>query len=264
MTGIGLKGFATESRDTRPTTVALPRATTPARRFRRWMTGPAGTPVISVIACGLMLTSLLTLATSETVQERWTLVTAQAFVTVDSADFDPEAFAQRNGAIAAADLESNLTIATGAAKGEIHANLTCLARNVYFEARNEELDGQIAVAHVVMNRVATKRFPDSACDVVHQGVVTRKNGCQFSWWCDGKEDEIANAKAWALAQDVAHDVYWGRLDDPTEGALWYHADYVKPVWRKALSKSAQIGRHLFYVKRAKSKFEQVAEAPDLI
>ena len=47
-----------------------------------------------------------------------------------------------------------------------------MAKNIYFEARNEATVGQLAVAQTVINRVNSSRFPNSICDVVYQGLHT--------------------------------------------------------------------------------------------
>ncbi len=124
--------------------------------------------------------------------------------------------------------------------------LFCLAQNIYFEARSEPTAGRRAVAHVVMNRVAHPRFPSTVCEVVRQGGESRRYKCQFSWWCDGLSDDVKNAKAWKDAERLASFVYWGLSQDMTGGALFYHADYVKPQWRNAFNKGPTIGRHIFY------------------
>ena len=129
--------------------------------------------------------------------------------------------------------------------------VTCLALNIYFEARNQSTIGQIAVAQVTMNRVVDERFPDTVCEVVKQG-ITYKNSdkpvphkCQFSWYCDGKSDEPKNDKAWHKALYVAGVVPTVTLDI-TEGATHYHATYVRPDWARTKTKTARIGRHIFY------------------
>ncbi len=124
--------------------------------------------------------------------------------------------------------------------------LFCLAQNIYFEARSEPTAGRRAVAHVVMNRVASSRFPSTVCEVVRQGGEDRLHRCQFSWWCDGQSDDITNAKSWQDAERLASFVYWGLSIDMTGGALFYHADYVAPRWRTAFNKGPTIGRHIFY------------------
>ncbi len=125
--------------------------------------------------------------------------------------------------------------------------ITCLAQNIYFEARSEPVAGMLAVGHVVLNRVASDRFPDSVCKVVRQGGEQRLHRCQFSWWCDGRSDEPLNQVAWDASRLMAWFIYNGQTTDPTGGALWYHADYVKPYWREAFVTGPQIGRHIFYL-----------------
>ena len=80
----------------------------------------------------------------------------------------------------------------------------CLALNIYFEARGEPEKGQHAVGHVVMNRVAHSRYPNSVCGVVHQGGEQRLHRCQFSWWCDGQSDKPVNQKAegWCASNPI--------------------------------------------------------------
>ncbi len=124
--------------------------------------------------------------------------------------------------------------------------IECLALNIYFEARGEPVVGQLAVSHVVMNRVASARFPSTVCDVIQQGGALRRYRCQFSWWCDGLSDKPRNRLLWEKSGELALRVYWGKTVDPTEGALWYHADYVKPAWRKEFERGPKIGRHIFY------------------
>ncbi len=129
---------------------------------------------------------------------------------------------------------------------EMTRELECLALNIYHEARGEDLRGKLAVGHVTINRMASGMFPGSICEVVKQGVPEERHRCQFSWWCDGESDEPTDARAWADSIKMARDVFWGRSDDPTSGALWYHADYVKPDWRTAFERGPKIGRHIFY------------------
>lgn len=118
----------------------------------------------------------------------------------------------------------------------------CLRKNVYFEARNQGLQAQRAVALVTMKRVASPFYPDSICEVVKkgqmwQGVMVR-NKCHFSWFCDGKSDQPNlkhpdEAQAWASATSVAMEALTGKIEDFLGvGATHYHANYVKPSWAK--------------------------------
>ncbi len=132
-------------------------------------------------------------------------------------------------------------------KIDIVGEIDCLALNIYFEARGEPKLGQIAVGHVVLNRVVVKRVPETVCGVIRQGGEKVLNRCQFSWWCDGRSDQPRDAEAWREIRSLARKVYWGTADDPTTGALWYHAASVSPYWGKKLTRGPTIGRHLFYV-----------------
>ncbi|MEQ8322917.1 MAG: cell wall hydrolase [Rhodospirillales bacterium] len=138
--------------------------------------------------------------------------------------------------------------------------LRCLALNIYWEARSEPIPGQLAVAAVTLNRVQSDRFPSNVCDVVRQGGENRHR-CQFSWWCDGKNDEPKNARAWRQAMVLARLVSAGVIKDPTHGSLWYHADYVTPYWAGAKEQVTRIGRHIFYI-LPESKTLQVSENVD--
>ena len=129
----------------------------------------------------------------------------------------------------------------------VEQELACLALNIYHEARGEPSEGKLAVGHVVMNRVADRRFPDSVCAVVKQGGWLRLFGCQFSWWCDGRSDDPSEMPAWQDSMQHARKVLWGATADPTDGALWYHADYVAPAWRKTKVTGPKIGKHIFYL-----------------
>ena len=124
--------------------------------------------------------------------------------------------------------------------------LTCIALNVYYEARSEPLEGQYAVAHVVLNRVASPRFPDDACTVVQQGLEKGLGRCQFSWYCDGKSDTPKEKDAWLYSQLVAHNVVRGYVKDNTDGSVYYHANYVRPFWSKHYDHTVTLGSHLFY------------------
>ena len=133
-------------------------------------------------------------------------------------------------------------------------NRRCLALNVYFEARNQPVRGQMAVAHVTLNRVYDKEFPKTICGVVKQGKYygnsPRRDKCQFSFWCDGRSDKPKNIPAWNNAKKIANHVLNNHSktnQDVTHGALYYHATYVKPDWSKFnLEHSITIGNHIFY------------------
>jgi N-acetylmuramoyl-L-alanine amidase len=131
------------------------------------------------------------------------------------------------------------------------ADLTCLALTVYHEARGEIEAGKIAVAHVVMNRARDERFPRAICEVVYQNAAAKSHACEFSWTCDAVSDQPMNTASWHDSVRIAQAVYWGQTTDPSNGAMWYHADYVIPAWAATLGAPQQLGRHLFY--RAKDE-----------
>ncbi len=146
-------------------------------------------------------------------------------------------------------------ISTAPASADIKnaEEVTCLALNIYFEARDQPFEGKIAVGHVVMNRVANPRFPKSVCEVIRQGGEDDLHRCQFSWWCDGHSDQPRNTRAWKESIHIAKKIFDGFSDDPTDGALWYHADYVHPYWRKTMKPTLRIGAHVFYLRGKSSE-----------
>jgi hypothetical protein len=131
--------------------------------------------------------------------------------------------------------------------GNPRDEISCLALNIYFEARGEPDVGKLAVGHVVMNRVLSGRFPSTVCEVVQQGGEMRRYRCQFTWWCDGRSDKPRSIADWRRSSELALAIYWGQSEDPTSGALWYHADYVNPAWRNDFVLGTKIGRHIFYL-----------------
>lgn len=120
--------------------------------------------------------------------------------------------------------------------------LFCLTANTYFEARDQPLAGQVAVAQITMNRVASPHFPNDVCSVVYEHK-------QFSWFWDGKSDVPREEKAWKRAQMVAEGVIAGsgHAELMDSNITHYHAAYVNPYWVKDMQLVAQIGDHIFYV-----------------
>jgi N-acetylmuramoyl-L-alanine amidase len=120
----------------------------------------------------------------------------------------------------------------------------CLALALYFEARTEGREGMLAVASVVLNRVAHPAFPNSVCAVVTQG--GERPPCQFSWWCDGKSDRPTDPQAWSLAKRLARSALADPPPDRTRGALFFHNTSIATPWLRKRVRTAQIGRHVFY------------------
>jgi spore germination cell wall hydrolase CwlJ-like protein len=125
------------------------------------------------------------------------------------------------------------------------SELDCLARAVYYEARSETIEGQKAVAEVVLNRVRDSRFPKTICEVVYQGRY-RETGCQFTFTCDGSLRHKPFGEAWERARAVALNVSLGFSAPMTNKATHYHTDYVNPYWKAGLVETTVIGTHIFY------------------
>lgn len=130
-------------------------------------------------------------------------------------------------------------------------DLHCLSLNVYFEARNDNLKGQHAVAMVVMNRVLNLNYPDTVCEVIKHTRVHRLHGCQFSWYCDGLKDtpDLSNTlerEAWRRAKMVAENVVKGNFEQPYIPATHYHSTSVDPYWSDSMEFLSLIGQHKFY------------------
>lgn len=139
---------------------------------------------------------------------------------------------------------------------DFETQLECIAKNVYHEARSESELGMRAVVWVVLNRVQSSSYPTTACDVVYQANRDKKgniikNQCQFSWYCDGKKDEILNFEKWAVALTISADVMrnYSNYPDPTSGAIMYHANYVKPNWVSDYKRVVAIDSHIFYTNK---------------
>lgn len=153
-----------------------------------------------------------------------------------------------------------ITVAPRAAQGKLPAQITaewlarqpaatggeqfqCLAQVLYHEARGESLQGQLAVAEVVLNRVDDPAFPNTVCGVVHQG---NGRGCQFSWTCDGRSDRIGQDEVYDQVAKIARVMLDGAPRSLTEGATYFHTPAVRPDWSRRFTKTARVGNHIFY------------------
>jgi hypothetical protein len=123
--------------------------------------------------------------------------------------------------------------------------LNCLAQAVYYEAAGEGVDGERAVAQVVLNRMRHPGYPASVCGVIYQG-ADRPSGCQFTFACDGSLLREPVASLWTRSRKIAEEALAGRVFAAVGHATHYHADYVLPYWADSLDKTVQIGRHIFY------------------
>lgn len=121
--------------------------------------------------------------------------------------------------------------------GALDDETNCLATSIYYESKGEPLSGQLAVAHVILNRTESGRFPRSVCGVV-------KQRGQFAFVRNGQLPTAPHGAQWneavAVAKVAIHDLW----KSPAPGALYFHARYVRPNWRMA--KVAALGNHVFY------------------
>lgn len=136
----------------------------------------------------------------------------------------------------------------------------CLAENIYYESRNEDIRGQFAVASVTMNRTEDPRFPDTVCGVVKYSIiskVSKKKVCAFSWYCDksrnipfrNKDGSINQpvVDQFQVASIVAIKTLTGQAEDNTNGATHFHNPYISfPRWRHEMKKTMRVGNHDFY------------------
>ena len=128
---------------------------------------------------------------------------------------------------------------------KMNRELKCLSEALYFEARGEQIEGQIAVADVIINRKNSNRFPSTICGVVSEG-SHKKNACQFSYNCDGKLELIYDKKTYSRIVKLSSMILNGAFSDVTNGATFFHASEVSPSWSKKFQKTRKIGRHIFY------------------
>ncbi len=121
--------------------------------------------------------------------------------------------------------------------------LDCMALNIYHEARGEMISGMYHTAHVVMNRVKNREYPNTVCEVVYQEK-------QFSWTFDGRSDETKERVAWAKSLQIAYDVLVLEDEDRTNGATAYHVKDPNVKFSKKhherLTFLGQNGKHVFY------------------
>ena len=150
------------------------------------------------------------------------------------------------------DIKNDISIAIEV-ETEYQQQLSCLSLNIYHEARSESKLGQEAVGLVTMNRVYDSRYPDTVCDVVYQSHVDSKgrpkrNQCQFSWYCDGKSDKIHDIVAYNEIEELSASILesYGIERDITDGAVMYHASYVKPYWASSYERTSRVDSHIFY------------------
>ena len=142
----------------------------------------------------------------------------------------------------AASLTDLVSTMSGAEAGDnaLSPELNCLAQAVYFEARGEPLDGQLAVARVIVNRSQSGLFPEDYC-----GVVTQRG--QFSFVDGGRIPSApASSPAWHRARAIARIAHQDLWDSEAADSLYFHNAAVRPGWARTRASVARIDRHIFY------------------
>jgi spore germination cell wall hydrolase CwlJ-like protein len=134
------------------------------------------------------------------------------------------------------------------ASARLSAESQCLAEAMYHEARGEGVDGQKAVAEVVLQRTRNRNFGNTVCEVVFEGIQPGRLDCQFSFACDGSRNRQKEDAIWRRTKLLAEKIMVGevRLADRTQRAVFYHSTEVKPYWSARMLKTVQIGNHIFY------------------
>lgn len=151
----------------------------------------------------------------------------------------PQAGESDQAATNASDASSlDALVAAQSMSGDLSAEMRCLAGAIYFEARGESLEGQLAVAKVIINRSKSGRFPASYCGVVYQP-------SQFSFVRGHAMPKVRSESVdWREAVAIAHIAEKGSWDSEVPGALFFHAAHVSPSWR--LKRLARVDNHIFY------------------
>lgn len=138
---------------------------------------------------------------------------------------------------------------------QMRVEAQCLSLGIYHEARGESIEGQAAVAQVILNRARSKAYPSSICGVIYQNAY-KLNRCQFSFTCDRVSDFPRDEKSWRRAIKLSEALLCANCSHaersvlksiaPFHRATHYHATYVRPVWARKLRLVGRIGTHIFF------------------
>lgn len=134
-----------------------------------------------------------------------------------------------------------------AGKAPLDDAVVCLSRTLYWEAKGGGRADMEAVANVVLNRMGHGGFPDTVCGVVKQG--QEQKHCQFSWWCDGRSDQVEEKNRYDIAKEIARKALNQQLSDRTRGAMYFHDRHVSPSWAKEYIRTAETDEFVFYKPR---------------
>lgn len=226
--------------------------------FAGWSLG-----VIAVGAASVAFPAIAQKAESQRLAAEWA-IKADVFTDVVQSSEQSDYYAEESFASEMTELTTDINLQTGAQRDNATIKaltktqpiirqlakydmkeFNCLSEAVYYEARSETRSGQIGVAEVIQNRVASKHYPNSICGVVYQG-AERRTGCQFSFACDGSNERLPKGKAWDRAKAIAKLSITGAAPELTNKATHYHTVWVNPHWADSLRFNGQIGVHKFY------------------
>ena len=134
------------------------------------------------------------------------------------------------------------------AGARLAAESQCLAEAMYYEARGEGIDGQKAVAEVVLQRTRNRNYGNTVCSVVYEGIEPGRLDCQFSFACDGSRERPKEESIWQETKLMAEKIMTGqtKLAGLTGQAVSYHSVDVTPFWSASMHRTTQIGNHVFY------------------
>jgi spore germination cell wall hydrolase CwlJ-like protein len=232
-------------------------------RLKRYIFAGWSLGLVAVGAASVAFPAIAQKAESQRIAAEWA-AKADVFTDIVQASDDVDFYGTDSLASNLADLETNAKLLTASQKDNATIKtltktqplvrqlakhdmkeFNCLSVAVYFEARGETRSGQMGVAEVIQNRVASKHYPNSICGVVYQG-SERKHGCQFSFTCDASLNLVPKGKAWDRAKAIAALNMTGSAPELTNKATHYHTIWVNPPWAKTLRYNGQIGVHKFY------------------
>ena len=149
--------------------------------------------------------------------------------------------------------KASISITQDSVMAEILREHGCLADALYYEARGEGRQGEMAIAEVIFHRMRKGTYGRSICSVVFAGAG--KKGCQFSFACNGEMRRPKSPSAWQRAQYLAAKILVGqtRLTNATDGATNFHAISVSPDWSFEMERTTKIGNHVFYKNAPRSR-----------
>ena len=132
-------------------------------------------------------------------------------------------------------------------------NFNCLVEALYHEARSESMLAMLSVANVILTRKESSKYPNTICEVVHQGKYWKGNPvrdkCHFSYWCDGRPERFTDMAGLIKSINVAEMSLKGIQVKQTVGSTHYLASYVTPRWASNpyFKSLGQVGTHIFYL-----------------